>query len=79
MNKPEVQTAEKLSKKAVRQAVYEKLAVALSDYKKELKDKRFEKNLKRASKLFAADIAKEGARTRKVKKTKTVKTAEPAK
>jgi len=47
----------KPSKKEVRKAVYEKLSSALAEYK-DLKAKKFKNNLKKASKLFAADITK---------------------
>jgi hypothetical protein len=56
----DVQTAaapERLTKKQVRKTVYEKLSAALSDYK-ELNQKKFENNLKKASKLLASDIRK---------------------
>jgi len=55
----DVQTgaAPKLSKKQVRKTVYEKLSVALSDYK-ELNQKKFEDNLKKATKILASDIRK---------------------
>jgi len=49
---------QKLTKKEARQMVYEKLAGALAEYKSNFKEKKFENNLKRASKLFAADLAK---------------------
>jgi len=50
--------APKLSKKEARKIVYEKLSNALAEYKANLKEKKFDSNLKKASKLFAADIAK---------------------
>ena len=48
----------KLSKKEARKIVYEKLATALAEYRSNVKEKKFSSNLKKASKLFAADIAK---------------------
>jgi hypothetical protein len=48
----------KASKKEIRLSVYNKLAHALNEYKKDIKPKKFETNLKKASKLFATDIAK---------------------
>lgn len=48
----------KLSKKEARKIVYEKFSSALAEYKANLKEKKFDSNLKKASKLFAADIAK---------------------
>ncbi|HEX4373531.1 MAG TPA: hypothetical protein VHZ50_09545 [Puia sp.] len=50
--------AKKASKKEIRLSVYNKLAHALNEYKKDIKPKKFETNLKKASKLFATDIAK---------------------
>jgi hypothetical protein len=49
---------QKISKKKVRKQIYAKLAGALAEYKSGLKEKRFKSNLKKASRLFAADIAK---------------------
>jgi len=48
----------KISKKEARKIVSEKIATALSEYRTSVKEKKFETNLKKASKLFAADIAK---------------------
>ena len=48
----------KVSKKELRKVVYEKLAGALEEFKGELDKKKFESKLKKASKLFAVDIAK---------------------
>ena len=53
---------QKLSKKEARKLIYEKLAGALADFKPSFKEKKFESNLKRASKLFAADLAKTAGR-----------------
>jgi hypothetical protein len=64
---------EKKSKKQVRQTVYEKLAAALADYKAQLKGKKFENNLRKASKLFAADISKASRLNGTKKKDKTKK------
>ena len=55
-------TSPKLSKKEARKIVYEKFSNALAEYKANLKEKKFDTNLKKASKLFAADIAKAIAR-----------------
>lgn len=57
--------AKKVSKKEVRKAVYEKLAGALAEYKDGFPKKKFESRLKKASKLFAVDIAKATRRTKK--------------
>ena len=63
----------KVTKKEARQLVYDRLVVALTDFKKGIKDKKFENNLKKASKLFATDIAK--ASHKKKEKKKVVKEA----
>ena len=75
MSTKEAPVAGKVSKKQVRQTVYEKLALALSEYKSELKNKRFESNLKKASKLFAADIARAGKQNANKTKAKKKKPA----
>ena len=64
---------EKKSKKEVRKTVYEKLAAALADYKSQLKSKKFESNLRKASKLFAADISRANRRNGLKKKDKKAK------
>jgi hypothetical protein len=46
------------TKKEIRKMMYDKLALALADYRTTMKEKKFESNLKRASKMFAADLAK---------------------
>ena len=70
-------TPAKLSKKAARKLVYEKLSSALAEYKSSVKEKK----LKKASKLFAADIAKAVARQKqkiqKPAKIKAVKSSLP--
>ena len=48
----------KLSKMEARKIVYDRFSNALAEYKSSLKEKKFDSNLKKASKLFAADIAK---------------------
>jgi len=61
----------KSSKKEIQKAVFEKLSEALAGYKADLKEKKFNAHLKKASKLFAADIAKAAAKqTGKAKKLK---------
>ena len=63
-------TPSKLSKKEARKLVYEKLANALGEYKSSVKEKK----LKKASKLFAADIAKAVARQKqKIQKPAKIK------
>jgi len=78
----------KLSKKEARKIVSDKIAAALAEYKSSVKEKKFETNLKKASKLFAADIAKaisrqrqkiqEPAKIKAVKKTGTEQEAPSA-
>jgi hypothetical protein len=58
MTETKGKTSPKLSKKEARKIVYEKLSNALAEYKASVKEKTFDSNLKKASKLFAADIAK---------------------
>ena len=48
----------KPSKKQTQKEVFQKLSGALADYRPNLNGKKFEIKLKKASKLFAADIAK---------------------
>jgi len=63
-------TPPKLSKKEARKLVYEKLANALAEYRSSVKEKK----LKKASKLFAADIAKAVARQKqKIQKPTKIK------
>jgi hypothetical protein len=67
-------TSPKFSKKDARKILYEKFSNALAEYKADLKEKRFDSNLKKASKLFAADIAKAVARQKqKLKKPAKIK------
>ena len=71
----EVQKQKPVSKKKeARRVVYEKLALALHEYKGHFKEKRFDANLKKASRLFANDLARAiKAKKEKVKKVKTKK------
>lgn len=48
----------KVSKKQARKVVYEKLAGALAEFRDTVSEKKFRNKLKKASKLFAVDIAK---------------------
>jgi hypothetical protein len=67
-------SAKKLSKKEARKLVSEKIAAALSEYKSSVKEKKFATNVKKASKLFAADIAKAFSRQKeKLKKPTKIK------
>ena len=57
----------KITKKEARKVVFEKLSGALVEYKNKLDKKKFESNLKKASKLFAVDIVKAFKKDRKSK------------
>ena len=57
MNKNNL-SGQKISKKEAKVLIYKKLAGALSEYKGSIKAKKFETKLKKASRLFASDIAK---------------------
>ena len=73
MNGKKVNTT-KFHKKEARQKVYDKLVVALAEFKSGVKDKKFEKKLQKTSKLFAVDIiesAKHKTRTTKLAKKKS--------
>lgn len=60
----------RLSKKEARRLVYEKLATALAEYRSTVKEKK----LRKASKLFAADIAKAFSRQKqKIQKPTKIK------
>ena len=64
----------KLSKKEARKIAYEKLSTALAEYKNGVKEKKFSNHLKKASKLFAADVAKAVARQKqKIQKPAKIK------
>jgi hypothetical protein len=65
----EEKSKKKISKKDIRQAIYDRLATALAEYKSEMKEKRFDSYLKKVSKLFADDLAKAASKkTTKLKK-----------
>jgi hypothetical protein len=78
MTETKEKNSRKLSKKEARKIAYEKLSAAFAEYRSGVKEKRFDNQLKKASKLFAADIAKAVARQRqkiqKPTKIKAVKT-----
>ena len=63
----------KVTKKQAREMVFNKLAGALEEYKEKIKEKKFRSNLKKASKLFAADIAKAENRKEVVEQRKKKK------
>ena len=48
--------------------MFEKLSGALAEYKNKLDKKKFESNLKKASKIFAVDIVKALKKERKSKR-----------
>jgi len=74
MTETKEKTSPKLSKKEARKIVYEKLSGALAEYRANVKEKKFDSNLKKASKLFAADIAKALAKQKqKLKKPAKIK------
>ena len=60
----------KNSKKDARKLIFNKLAIALAEYKDIVKEKRFTSNLKKASKLFAADIARASGKLKEKPKKK---------
>ena len=68
----DVQT-KKLSKKEIRNRVYDKLAAAMEEFKGQVKEKRFASNLKKASRMFADDLVKGMKKTKKEKKVKPAK------
>jgi hypothetical protein len=72
MEKTETRSAKKLSKKQAKKIAFKKLSDALAEYKESLKKKKFRNHLKKASKLFASDIAK-ASREKKVEVKKIQK------
>jgi hypothetical protein len=65
----------RLSKKEAKNEVFNKLSNALAEYKNQLGKKKFEYKIKKASKLFALDIAKGIKKERKPLKEKKVSKA----
>lgn len=59
----------KMSKKEARKIVYDKLVLALAEFNPGAKNKKFENNLRRTSKLFAPFMIKAGKDKAKPKKT----------
>ena len=53
-----VKSLNKLTKKQVRQEVFTKLSGALEGYKDKIGKRKFATKIKKASKLFAADLTK---------------------
>ena len=68
---------QKISKKEAESIIYKKLALALSEYNKEIKPKKFESKLKKASKLFATDIVKASTKRPVEKVSKKVAKIKP--
>ena len=68
-----IATADVPSKKDARRLIYQKLEQALGEYRSQMKEKRFESNLKKASRLFAAELAKKKKNKVKENKAKTKK------
>ncbi len=67
-------TSKETHKREARQKVYARLAAALAEFKVGIKEKKFEKKLRKASKLFTVDIlkaSKERGKTPKIPKKKT--------
>ena len=56
--KKEEKKQEKVSKKAFRNEVIEKLSAALAVYKQELGEKKFRNRVRKASKLFSEKLGK---------------------
>ena len=69
------QETKKIRVKELRKEVQQKLAVALADYKNGWSDDKYNKTLKRASKLFVVDFARAERKT-KNKKEKSENIAE---
>jgi len=53
------ESTKKITKKQARQEIYEKLAGVLAEYKNGSGNKKFDKKLQKASKLFAPYLIKE--------------------
>lgn len=69
------QETKKVKVKELRKEVQQKLSVALADYKNGWPDEKYNKTLKRASKLFVIDLARAERKT-KSKKEKVKQSAE---
>lgn len=72
MNKIETLSPE-ATKKEVRQIIYNKLSVALGEFKPLIKRKKFDDKMLTATKLFADDIIKSNRKTRLKDKKKNNK------
>ena len=71
-----LQQQNKVTKKEARKVVYEKLAGALAEFKDAVSEKKFRSKLKKASKLFAVDIAKAAKKHSKANPENEVVTAQ---
>lgn len=79
MNQQETVAPSTPDKKQVRKEIGEKLADALSDYKKELGEKKLATRVKKVSKLISRDLLKISKKQkRNGKKTATAKPAKKA-
>jgi hypothetical protein len=67
---------EKIKKKELKKLLYKKLENALAEFKNHQSDKKFSSNLKKASKLFIADMLK-GKHVRKTTKLNSEGLVEP--
>ena len=63
----------KLSRKETRKIIFNKLSTALAEYKTELKEKKFDRNLKKFSKILASDLAKSSKQDALAVKTKKIR------
>lgn len=63
-------TAITLKEKKLRKVIEERLAITLLEYRPILGDKKFDSRIKKAGKLFAADIVKSSANAKKKKSVK---------
>ena len=60
---PTIPAYQRLAKKQTRKEIFLKLSAAMAEYKSRLDKKKFETSLKKASKLFAAQLAKASKNT----------------
>ena len=61
------------SRKDTRKEIYQKLEQALGEYKSQFKEKRFQANLKKASRLFANGLGKKTKKSGEKSKKKKEK------
>lgn len=72
------QETKKIRVKELRKEVQQKLAVALADYKNGWPDEKYNKTLKKASKLFVTDLERVEQKVRTKKKKKDEQVVEEA-